>query len=248
MNNIAGQRDIGLLLHKVTNNLRAAGPFRADVNFSGFPVHCSAEPVRREICVYVQLGKAFDIPVGNQEQVTYRDLDFQRPTQRALCLLDCVENIPGCTVTRRMHVQINVVAIQFLHEAAQSLRREQDAAVVVRVCNVGLPLLDEIVLVGNTDRSGSLRVTLRADDNGSPSDVVVARLRRTGESYWGWNRRENLFLPNSPAPLRANTTYHIHLDADGAILADAVDHAGGLDAGGVGGVGGWILSGGSSPV
>ena len=82
--------------------------------------------------MYVQLGKAFDIPVGNQEQVTYRDLDFQRPTQRALCLLDCVENIPGCTVTRRMQVQVNVVAIQFLHEAAQSLRREQDAAVVVR--------------------------------------------------------------------------------------------------------------------
>ena len=84
MNNIAGQRDIGLLPHKVTSNLGAAGPERADVDFSGFPVHCSAEPVRREIGVYVQLGKAFDIPVGNQEQVTYHDLDFHRPTQRAL--------------------------------------------------------------------------------------------------------------------------------------------------------------------
>ena len=114
MNNIAGQRNIGLLPHKVTNDLRAAGPFRADVDLSSFPVHCSAEPVRREIGVYVQLGKAFDIPVGNQEQVTYRDLDLQRPTQGALCLLDCVENIPGCAITRSMHVQINVVTIQFL--------------------------------------------------------------------------------------------------------------------------------------
>ena len=99
-------------------------------------------------------------------------------------------------------------------------------------------LLDEIVLVGNTDRSGSPRVTLRTDDNGTPSDVVVARLRKTGERDRNWTRSENVFLPNGPAPLRANTTYHIHLDAGGAILADAVDHADGLDADGSGG---WTL-------
>ena len=101
-------------------------------------------------------------------------------------------------------------------------------------------LLDEIVLVGNALRRPVTppRVTLRTDDNGSPSDVVVARLRKTGERDRTWTRSENVFLPNGPAPLRANTTYHIHLDAGGAILADAVDHADGLDADGSGG---WTL-------
>ena len=138
MHDVAGERNTGLSPHEMPDELRAAGSFRTDVDLSGVPEHRSAEPVWREIGVYVQLGKAFDITVGDREQVTQRDLDSQRPSQRAPRLLDGVENIPGRTVARGMQVQIDAVAVQLLHEAAQSLRREQHAAVVVGVRDVGL--------------------------------------------------------------------------------------------------------------
>ena len=124
VHNIAGQRKIGLVPCKASNDLRAAGSHRSDMNFFGGPEYCAAKPMGREIGVDVQLTKACDISVGNREQMTYRDLDAQRTAECCPRLFNRIKNIPGRSVACRMQVQINALAIQFLQKAAQSLRGE----------------------------------------------------------------------------------------------------------------------------
>ena len=66
-------------LEPVVNPPYWASETAISLNLTIPPEHRSAEPVWREIGVYVQLGKTFDVAVGDREQVTQRDLDSQRP-------------------------------------------------------------------------------------------------------------------------------------------------------------------------
>ena len=69
--------------------------------------------------------------------MTRRDLDPQGTSQRGPGLLDRIENVPHRPVAHRMQVQIDAVAVQLPHQAAQPPRREQHGAVVAGVRGIG---------------------------------------------------------------------------------------------------------------